>query len=96
MKKTLMVIGLMGVLVLGFYGCKEPSSTRSQTTTKRVEARQEKKVENVYQSTQQYFHHAPQEKQIVNFNQSTRKDIHITGGPPADRKISGMDGFRLE
>lgn len=96
MKKILMVIGLMGVLVLGLYGCTEPSNTRSQTTKKRVEAREEKKVENVDQSTQQYFHYAPQEKQILNFNQSTRKDIHITGGPPADRKISGMDGFKLE
>ena len=40
--------------------------------------------------------YAPQEKQIVNFHQSTRKDVHITGGPPADRTISGMDGFRVE
>ena len=40
--------------------------------------------------------HAPKEKQITNFNQSTQKDRRITGGPPADRTISGLDGLKLE
>jgi hypothetical protein len=76
MNNILIVIGLIGLLVLGVYAYKEPSSTRRDTAERKV--------------------YAPQEKQIVNFNQSTRKDVHITGGPPADRKISGMDGLRVE
>jgi len=40
--------------------------------------------------------HAPREKQITNFNQSTRKDHRITGGPPADRTISGLDGLKVD
>lgn len=41
-------------------------------------------------------YHAPEEKQITNFNQSTRKDRRITGGPPADRTISGLNGLRVD
>lgn len=40
--------------------------------------------------------YAPQEKQITNFNQSTQKDRRITGGPPADRTISGLDGLKVD
>ena len=38
---------------------------------------------------------APKEKQITNFNQSTRKDRRITGGPPADRTVSGLNGLKV-
>jgi len=38
---------------------------------------------------------APKEKQIKNFHQSTRKDRRITGGPPADRTVSGLNGLKV-
>ncbi len=40
--------------------------------------------------------HAPKEKQIKNFNQTTKKDRRITGGPPAERTVSGLDGLKMD
>ena len=39
---------------------------------------------------------APVEKQIKNFNQSTQKDRRTTGGPPAGRTISGLNGQQVD
>ena len=39
---------------------------------------------------------APAEKQIKNFNQSTQKDRRTTGGPPAGRTISGLNGQKVD
>ena len=39
---------------------------------------------------------APKVKQIKNFNQTTKKDRRITGGPPAGRTISGLNGQKVD
>jgi arginine exporter protein ArgO len=39
---------------------------------------------------------ASAEKQIKNFNQSTQKDRKTTGGPPAGRTISGLNGQKVD
>lgn len=74
--RLLIIVGLAGLLAMGTYGCKESSSGRSSTDSRKT--------------------YAPAEKQITNFNQSTRKDQGITGGPPADRTISGLDGLKVD